>query len=78
MEWIVTGSLLLLSALFSGLNLGLMSLGPYDLKRKIDQGNKQAEKVYSVRKNGNQLLVTLLLGNVAVNSVLSAWFIRIW
>lgn len=50
-----------------------MSLGPYDLKRKIDQGNKQAEKVYSVRKNGNQLLVTLLLGNVAVNSVLSVF-----
>lgn len=74
MEWCITGGLLVLSALFSGLNLGLMSLGPHDLKRKIALYNDQrAVKVYSVRKNGNLLLVTLLLGNVAVNTVLSVF-----
>jgi metal transporter CNNM len=63
--------LLVLSALFSGLNLGLMSLNPHELKRKTELGDKKAKKVYPVRKNGNYLLVTLLLGNVAVNAVLA-------
>jgi metal transporter CNNM len=63
--------LVLLSALFSGLNLGLMSLDVHELKRKILQGNQDAKKVYSVRKNGNLLLVSLLIGNVAVISALS-------
>lgn len=71
MDWIIIVALLALSALFSGLNLGLMSLGPSDLKRKIAHGDERAKKIYAVRKNGNQLLVTLLLGNVAVNSVLA-------
>lgn len=65
--------LLLLSAAFSGMNLGLMSLGPHELKRKIKFGDARAKKVYAVRKNGNLLLVTLLLGNVAVNSALSVF-----
>lgn len=71
MDWIIIVALLALSALFSGLNLGLMSLGPSDLKRKIRHGDERAKKIYAVRKNGNQLLVTLLLGNVAVNSILA-------
>lgn len=59
--------------MFSGMNLGLMSLGPHELKRKIKFGDKRAQGVYAVRKNGNLLLVTLLLGNVAVNSALSVF-----
>jgi metal transporter CNNM len=55
------------------MNLGLMSLGPHELKRKIKFGDKRAKKVYEVRKNGNLLLVTLLLGNVTVNSALSVF-----
>jgi metal transporter CNNM len=62
-----------MSALFSGLNLGLMSLSPHDLKRRIKLGDKRAKKIYSVRKNGNLLLVTLLLGNVAVTTSLSVF-----
>lgn len=51
-----------------------MSLNKDELERKMKLNNgdsKLAEKVYSVRKNGNLLLCTLLLGNVAVNSILA-------
>lgn len=63
--------LLVLSAIFSGLNLGLYSLNRTDLERKTELGNKQAARVLRVRKRGNLLLVSLLLGNVAVNSVIA-------
>lgn len=63
--------LLILSAIFSGLSLGLMSLSTSDLKRKADIGNKYAQKIYLIRRDGNLLLTTLLVGNVFVNSFLS-------
>lgn len=59
------------SALFSGLTLGLLSLNIFDIKRKAELGHPEAELVYPIRKNGNQLLVTLLLGNVLVNTALT-------
>ncbi len=71
MNYLISIILIFLSALFSGMNLGLMSLDPHELKRKIDFGDKDARKIYEVRKRGNLLLVTLLLGNVAVISALS-------
>lgn len=73
MTYLVTFILISFSALFSGLTLGLMSLGPHELKRKMALGDKKAKKIYEVRKNGNQLLVTLLVGNVLVNSILSVF-----
>jgi metal transporter CNNM len=63
--------LVLLSGLFSGLTLGLLGLDKTELERKMKLGDKRAAKVYSVRKNGNLLLCTLLLGNVAVNSAIA-------
>ena len=63
--------LILLSGLFSGLTLGLLGLDVAELKRKMSLGNTDAEKVYHVRKRGNLLLCTLLLGNVWVNSTLA-------
>lgn len=71
MPYIISGLLVLLSGIFSGLTIGLMSLNKTELQRKIKLGDKDAKKVYSVRKNGNFLLTTLLLGNVAVNTALS-------
>lgn len=71
MDYLISILLVCLSALFSGLTLGLMSLDTYDLKRKIDIGDRKAQKIYSVRKKGNLLLCTLLFGNVAVNVALS-------
>ena len=64
-------ALIVLSGLFSGLTLGLMSLRKYELKRKAKLGNVYAQKIYPLRKNGNLLLCTLLLGNVGVNATLS-------
>jgi len=71
MDYFIVFSLVLLSGMFSGLTLGLMSLSKGELERKIELGDKNAARVYSVRKNGNLLLSTLLLGNVAVNSTIA-------
>jgi len=71
MIYLITFLLILLSALFSGLTLGFFSLRRDDLKRKAELGHKEAIKVYKLRKRGNLLLCTLLIGNVAVNTTLS-------
>ncbi|NQV00069.1 MAG: DUF21 domain-containing protein [Parcubacteria group bacterium] len=71
MDYLIVILLVLLSGLFSGLTLGLLSLNKNELQRKISIGNKDAEKVYAVRRRGNLLLCTLLLGNVGVNSTLA-------
>jgi metal transporter CNNM len=60
-----------LSALFSGLTLGLFSLDPHSLRRRAKHGDTDAALVYVVRERGNQLLITLILGNVVVNTTLS-------
>jgi metal transporter CNNM len=71
MDYLIVIFLVTLSAIFSGLTLGFFSLNKEDLKRKAKLGDKQAAKIYKLRKNGNLLLTTLLVGNVAVNANLS-------
>jgi metal transporter CNNM len=71
MEYVISLVLVGFSAIFSGLTLGLMGLDVHELRRKVELGDLNAKKVYAIRKNGNLLLTTLLLGNVAVNSVLA-------
>jgi hypothetical protein len=67
--------LLCMSALFSGLTLGLMSLDKTGLEIVMAGDDpvdaEYAKRIYPVREKGNLLLCTLLLGNVAVNSLLS-------
>ncbi|KAH7481785.1 hypothetical protein KRP22_015095 [Phytophthora ramorum] len=75
--------LLALSAMFAGLGLGLMSLDLIGLEIVVAAGedahatdkermnSDAAKKVIPLRRNGNLLLTTLLLGNVAVNVLTS-------
>jgi len=73
MAYVIVLILVLFSALFSGLTLGFFSLNKDDLERKAKLGDKKAKKIFKVRKNGNLLLCTLLIGNVAVNATLSVF-----
>ena len=67
--------LISLSALFSGLTLGLLGLDKMGLRIVMNGGDEKlaamARKIFPIRENGNLLLCTLLLGNVAVNSYVS-------
>ncbi len=60
-----------LSALFSGLTIGILSLNHYELKRKAQLGDKSAKVVYPIHELGHQLTVTLLIGNIFVNAAIS-------
>lgn len=71
MLYLIATVLIFCSALFSGLTLGLLSLDTQALSRQAKLGNKEAAKIYPLRKRGNLLLTTLLLGNVAVNTALA-------
>ena len=73
MEYLISFILISFSALFSGLTLGLLSLDPHTLRRQVHAGNAYAKAIYPIRRRGNQLLTTLLLGNVAVNTALSVF-----
>ncbi|XP_061603177.1 metal transporter CNNM4-like isoform X3 [Phyllopteryx taeniolatus] len=67
--------LLVLSGMFSGLNLGLMALDPMELRIVqscgTDKEKKYARKIEPIRSKGNYLLCSLLLGNVLVNTTLT-------
>ena len=73
--------LLFHSALFSGLNLGLMSLDVIGLGIVEKSGNaieaNYARALRKIRKYGNFLLCTLLLGNTLVNALLAIVLARL-
>lgn len=71
MEYLISTVLVVLSGLFSGLTLGLLSLDSNSLRRRANHGDAEAAIIYPIREKGNLLLTTLLLGNVAVNTTLS-------
>ncbi|XP_032434825.1 metal transporter CNNM4 isoform X5 [Xiphophorus hellerii] len=75
LEVILICCLLVLSGMFSGLNLGLMALDPMELRIVqscgTDKEKKYARKIEPIRRKGNYLLCSLLLGNVLVNTTLT-------
>ena len=68
---VVVFVLVALSAVCSGLNVGLMSLDYTDLARKAKLGNPQARRVLPLRRNKHLSLASILLANVAVISATS-------
>ncbi|XP_004567033.1 metal transporter CNNM4 isoform X2 [Maylandia zebra] len=75
LQVIMISCLLVLSGMFSGLNLGLMALDPMELRIVqscgTDKEKKYARKIEPIRSKGNYLLCSLLLGNVLVNTTLT-------
>lgn len=63
--------LVCLSAIFSGLNIALMSLSASELKRKAESGDSKAKKVLPLRRNSHLSLASILFANVAVISASS-------
>lgn len=59
--------------MFSGMTLGYFSLDLDTIRRRAKAGDKRAQAIYPIRKKGNLLLTTLLLGNVTVNTILSIY-----
>lgn len=64
-------ALIAASGIFSGLTIGLMGLSVNEVQRASDLGDRNAVRVLPIVRRGNLLLVTLLLGNTAVNATLS-------
>ena len=69
--WILIIVCISQSAMFSGLNLAFFSVSKLRLEVEVAKNNKQAHRVLALRKDSNFLLVTILLGNVAVNVLLA-------
>ena len=71
--WVWGGIVLciLQSAMFSGLNLAAFSLSQLRLQIEADGGNADAARVLNLRKNSNQVLATIIWGNVTTNVLLT-------
>jgi Cyclin M transmembrane N-terminal domain len=69
--WIGIAACILQSGLFAGLNLAVFSLSLLRLQIEVDNGNKDAAPVMELRKNANQVLATIIWGNVTTNVLLT-------
>jgi len=65
--FIILGLMVILSALFSSSETGMMALNKYRLKHKVKQGHKGAIKAQTLLKKPDRLLGVILLGNNFVN-----------
>ena len=74
--WLGIIACIVQSALFAGLNLAVFSLSQLRLQLETDGGDADAAKVLELRKNSNQVLATVIWGNISTN-VLSTSAIRI-
>ena len=69
--WVGIALCIMQSAAFSGLNLAVFSVSPLRLQIEADDGNKDAARVLDLRKNANQVLATIVWGNVSTNVLLT-------
>jgi metal transporter CNNM len=69
--WIGIALCIVQSALFSGLNLAAFSVSQLQLRIEADAGNADATRVLALRKNANQVLATIIWGNVSTNVLLT-------
>jgi len=69
--WLGIIACITLSALFAGLNLAIFSLSQLRLQIEADGGNEDAARVLDLRKNSNQVLATVIWGNVGTNVFLT-------
>jgi Cyclin M transmembrane N-terminal domain len=69
--WLGIIACIVLSGLFAGLNLAIFSLSQLRLQIEADGGNEDAARVLDLRKNSNQVLATVIWGNVGSNVCLT-------
>jgi metal transporter CNNM len=69
--WLGITACIALSALFSGLNLAIFTLSQLRLQLEADGGNKDAARVLDLRKKSNDVLATVIWGNVGTNVFLT-------
>src|ERR1700685_796880 len=69
--WLGVAACIVQSGLFAGLNLAVFSLSLLRLRIAADSGNADAVKVLELRKNANQVLSTVIWGNVTTNVLLT-------
>src|ERR1700742_3305481 len=69
--WLGIACCVTLSGLFAGLNLAVFSLSQLRLQLEADGGNADAAKVLELRKNSNQVLATVIWGNITTNVLLT-------
>jgi len=69
--WLGIIACVIQSALFAGLTLAIFSLSQLRLQLEADAGNTDAARVLDLRKNSNQILATVIWGNVSTNVLLT-------
>jgi len=69
--WILILFCLMQSAIFSGMTIGVFSLGRLRLEIEAEANNKEAIKILQIRKDSNFLLTTMLWGNISVNVLIA-------
>jgi len=71
LAWLGIAFCLSQSGIFSGLNIGLFSLGRIRLEAAASSGSKEAGKILRLRERSHLLLATILWGNVSSNVLLT-------
>jgi hypothetical protein len=69
--WLGIVACVVQSALFSGLNLAISSFTQLHLQVVADSGDSDATRLLSLRNNSNQVLATIIWGNVSTNVLLT-------